>query len=437
MIFIRYTALCLFISILFSCFFSCATNQQQPQPVFTDEVIENTDNGDNADTTIEENEVTTKELEPLEKEAVSLEKEPLALSVVFAGDIMAHEENFSMKKPFGTIWTDIEKYVKDTDLAFANIEAPVVDEKDWQSYPTFNMKSEYVEEVIKTGFNVFSLANNHTNDQGVEGMKATYAYFKAKEAQTKDTDRPIYSAGVKPSADSPLTYQVIEKDGWKVLFVAVTEVLNSFKGVSYIDYASPTSEARAGFVKKLARLREENPVDLFVLSIHCAEPEYVRTVMQSQRDFYYKLIQEARVDVVWANHPHVAKGWDIVGNLKSEKLDKMVMYALGNTISGQRRDPQFTAPETARDYTGDGYLIRVKFTKKYNAETGSFEKCEIASVNPVLITTYIDSDGDYILKELNPSLIKTLKSAGDEKWASYLEKRMKLMENTKGTIIWQ
>ncbi len=361
----------------------------------------------------------------------------LELSVVFAGDIMAHEENFSMKKPFGTIWTDIEKYVKDTDLAFANIEAPVVDEKDWQSYPTFNMKSEYVEEVIKTGFNVFSLANNHTNDQGVDGMKATYAYFKAKEAQTKDTDRPIYSAGVKPSADSPLTYQVIERDGWKVLFVALTEVLNSFKGVSYIDYASPTSEARAGFVKKLARLREENPVDLFVVSIHCAEPEYVRTVMQSQRDFYYKLIQEAGVDVVWANHPHVAKGWDIVGNLKSEKLDKMVMYALGNTISGQRRDPQFTAPETARDYTGDGYLIRVKFTKKYNAETDSFEKCEIASVNPVLITTYIDSDGDYILKELNPSLIKTLKSAGDEKWASYLEKRMKLMENTKGTIIWQ
>ena len=361
----------------------------------------------------------------------------LELSVVFAGDIMAHEENFSMKKPFGTIWTDIEKYVKDTDLAFANIEAPVVDEKDWQSYPTFNMKSEYVEEVIKTGFNVFSLANNHTNDQGVDGMKATYAYFKAKEAQTKETDRPIYSAGVKPSADSPLTYQVIEKNGWKVLFVALTEVLNSFKGVSYIDYASPTSEARAGFVKKLARLREENPVDLFVVSIHCAEPEYVRTVMQSQRDFYYKLIQEAGVDVVWANHPHVAKGWDIVGNLKSEKLDKMVMYALGNTISGQRRDPQFTAPETARDYTGDGYLIRVKFTKKYNAETDSFEKCEIASVNPVLITTYIDSDGDYILKELNPSLIKTLKSAGDEKWASYLEKRMKLMENTKGTIIWQ
>ena len=361
----------------------------------------------------------------------------LELSVVFAGDIMAHEENFSMKKPFGTIWTDIEKYVKDTDLAFANIEAPVVDEKDWQSYPTFNMKSEYVEEVIKTGFNVFSLANNHTNDQGVDGMKATYAYFKAKEAQTKETDRPIYSAGVKPSADSPLTYQVIEKNGWKVLFVALTEVLNSFKGVSYIDYASPTSEARTGFVKKLARLREENPVDLFVVSIHCAEPEYVRTVMQSQRDFYYKLIQEAGVDVVWANHPHVAKGWDIVGNLKSEKLDKMVMYALGNTISGQRRDPQFTAPETARDYTGDGYLIRVKFTKKYNAETDSFEKCEIASVNPVLITTYIDSDGDYILKELNPSLIKTLKSAGDEKWASYLEKRMKLMENTKGTIIWQ
>jgi len=418
-------------------FFSCATLKAAKEISPVEEIEKEISFEEDGSKTPKTPTIDEKTSLPALNESPANTPKDLELSVVFAGDIMAHEENFSMKKPFGTIWTDIEKYVKDTDLAFANIEAPVVDEKDWQSYPTFNMKSEYVEEVIKTGFNVFSLANNHTNDQGVEGMKATYAYFKAKEAQTKNSKRPIYSAGVKPSANSPLTYQVIEKDGWKVLFVALTEVLNSFKGVSYIDYASPTSEARAGFVKKLARLREENPVDLFVVSIHCAEPEYVRTVMQSQRDFYYKLIQEAGVDVVWANHPHVAKPWDIVGNLKSEKLDKMVMYALGNTISGQRRDPQFTAPETARDYTGDGYLIRVKFTKKYNAETDSFEKCEIASVNPVLITTYIDSDGDYILKELNPSLIKTLKSAGDEKWASYLEKRMKLMENTKGTIIWQ
>ena len=266
---------------------------------------------------------------------------------------------------------------------------------------------------------------------------ATYKYFSALEKSSATSSRKIFSAGVKPAPSAPLTFKLIEKNGWRVLFVAITEVLNDFKGSQYIDYVSPTKEARAGFIKKLAQLRAENPCDVFVLSLHCAEPEYVRTVLESQREYYYSLLNDAGVDVIWANHPHVAKGWDIVGNEKSEKLEKMVMYALGNTISGQRRDPQFSAPETARDYTGDGYIIQVRFTKKYNVETSSFEKPEISYVNPVLITTYIDPDGDYILKKLNVSLLKNLRGAGDGKWAQYLEKRMNLMENTKGTIIWQ
>ena len=430
--------------------FSCATKPQQPvspqteqaepdlqkertQTVEQQKSQEKTDSETEKQSETAVEETTEEEIEKQPVAAVPKDKELLAL---FAGDIMAHDENFSMKKPFSAIWEGVKQYVSGTDLAFANIEAPVYDEKDWQSYPTFNMKSEYVEEAIKTGFNVFSLANNHTNDQGVDGMKATYSYFKRREAETKDSERAIYSAGVKPSADAPLTYQVIEKDGWTVLFVAVTEVLNSFKGSSYIDYVSPTEEARAGFIKKLAGLRAEHPCDLFVVSVHCAEPEYVRLVMQGQRAYYYRLLNEAGADIVWANHPHVAKVWDIVGNLQTDKTDKMIMYALGNTISGQRRDPQFAAPETARDYTGDGFFIQVKFVKKYNEETQSYDKCEIEAVNPVLITTYIDRDGDYILKTLNPDLIKTLKREGDEKWASYLEKRMNLMNDTKGTVLW-
>ena len=245
----------------------------------------------------------------------------------------------------------------------------------------------------------------------------------------------------KDTADGPLTYKIIEKNGWKGLFVAITEILNSFDASSYIDYYPSTEKKRAQLIDELKTVQEQAHCDLFIVSVHTDEPEYIIKVTENHKAFFRKIIAECKADIIWANHPHVVKYFETVEPADSQTTAQngrtaFIMYANGNTISAQRTNPQFSAPETQRDYTGDGFFIQVKFVKKYNAETQCYEKCEIEAVNPVLITTYIDRDGDYILKTLNPDLIKTLKREGDEKWASYLEKRMNLMNDTKGTVLW-
>ncbi len=340
---------------------------------------------------------------------------PSRLVLTFGGDIMAHTPNFRMAD-YSMIYADIEEIIQNDDLTFANLETPVHDGRPYESYPTFNVQPSYAQAAIDAGFDVFSLANNHTNDQGYEGMEKTLAFFQSKEAEG------VFAAGIKPAGHQGLTYRLIEKDDWKILFVAVTEILNSFTDYTKLDYVAPSSTRRQKLFQELAQLREENPCDVFVLSLHTCEDEYVHEITQLRRDFYRSLL-DSGVDFVWANHPHLAKEWEVFTAEDKEHPHAMAMYALGNTISGQRTNPQFTKPETNRDYTGDGYLIQVELEK--DGEDSGFR---ITAVTPHLITTYIDESKNYLIRRLDDGFIQELRNEGNEKWATYLAARKALME---------
>ena len=350
-----------------------------------------------------------------------------SMLVTFAGDIMAHSPNYS-RGHYDEIYKDIEPIIKESTLSFANLETPVDEKKGFSTYPNFNVHQTYSNAAINAGFNVFSLANNHTNDQGLEGIQETKKYFDELMQQTADSRRPVYACGLKDSAADPFTYNVIKKDGWTVLFMAVTEILNQNAHSSYINYIRTDETARKNFIKQMTELRAKNPCDIFVLSIHCSEPEYILSINKKQAEFYHQLL-DAGVDVLWANHPHVAKDWEVVMDTENTPR-KMIFYAMGNTISAQRTNPSFTNPNLPREYTGEGYLAQVRFLRDTKG-------IYIAQVNPTLITTYITPELLYIIKQLDESFIQELRDEKRDKWANYLEQRIKLMKNIKGKTTWQ
>lgn len=356
--------------------------------------------------------------------AESADSAQAPLSLVFAGDIMAHRPNYT-HTDFARIWRDIAPLVQSGDVGFANVEAPVANSLPWSTYPQFNMHTEYVEEAIKAGFAVFSLANNHTNDQSLAGMKETKKYFDAREG--------IWACGLKEKPGDPLTYQIVEKNGWRVLFVAFTEILNSLDSAGYIDYYPSTEKKRNQLVEELRNLQESSNCDLFVVSVHCDEAEYVLSVTENHRAFYRRLIEECRADIIWANHPHVVKPFEEVGasSFYTQELGQaarkaFIMYANGNTISAQRTNPQFAAPETARDYTGDGLIV------KLTASKGADGSVILSGYEPHLITTYITPGGQYVVKLLEDDFISALDRAEVANWAKYLSERKKIMEKVIG-----
>lgn len=347
------------------------------------------------------------------------------ITLLFAGDIMAHADNYEAGN-FPAIWTDVAPVIAAADLAFANVEAPVADRLPWSTYPHFNMHAPYIDAAIDAGFDVFSLANNHTNDKGLDGMRQTLAYFSGK--------KDVYSCGIKATADAPLTYQVIKKNGWTILFVAFTEIVNARNDARYFDYIPPQGTLHDTILADLKRLRAENPCDVFVVSVHANEPEYVRSVAAYQRQFYHELIAQADADIVWSNHAHVVKDWEVVPTDKKTR-GGLIMYANGNTISGQRTDPQFGNPGYARDYTGDGLLMTV--TLRRTPATDGRQTLTVEKLAPQFITTYIAPNRQFVLRLLDDDLIHSLRRAGLDEWATYLAERKALMETIKETSIWQ
>ena len=351
------------------------------------------------------------------------------LTLLFAGDIMAHKPNYSMSD-HSLIWKDIAPLALSCDFSFANIEAPVDDSLPYSTYPRFNMHSEYPEAAISAGFNVFSLVNNHSNDQGLSGMKHTREWAEKTESAHKGTEREVFFSGLKKSGGDAIGYKIIKKNGWTIIFCAVTEVLNEKDHIEYMDYVPPAPDAREAFGNRIRQIKAENPCDIFILSIHANVPEYIRSVSASQRAYYYKLL-DCGADIIWANHPHVVQEREFIGKKSERRFSKLILYANGNTISAQRYKPAFDTPDAPHEYTGDGLLYKVIYYKK--------EKGGIAILHETkahYITTYITTAYQFVIKYLDDDFIAYLENAGRREWMRYIAARKIIMENTRVRKTW-
>jgi len=343
------------------------------------------------------------------------------LTLVFGGDIMAHTGNYSMKN-YDKIWAGIKDITSDSDFTFGNIEAPVDDDLEYSSYPSFNMHSDYVQAAIDAGFNVFSLSNNHSNDKYADGLKATIKYSQNKEKETAESERPVYFSGLKNGKKENFSYHVIEKNGFRFIFVAITQLLNRPDDSDYINYVPSKQKNKNDFLKWVKKTKEENPCDFFILSLHTNEEEYIREVTKKQRNWYNDLMNSG-VDILWANHAHLIKHQELIKTEKNNRFPtKLLMCANGNTISAQRTSPNLNLKFTERDDTGDGLLYKVTLRK-----TSDTKEAFIYDTRRYFITTYKNTADEYILKKLDDDFIEYLKE-NRPSWVEYIQKRREICE---------
>lgn len=354
------------------------------------------------------------------------------ITLLFGGDIMAHSVNYNITS-YDKIWRDVKDITMKADLTFGNIEAPVDTTLPSSSFPNFNMTKQYVQSAIDAGFDVFSLCNNHTNDQALNGIKETIKSTDLLTSEALQNNHHLYFSGLKSTPESPLSFNYIDRNGWKIIFLPITEILNRPNYSAYINYINPDKASHQKLFEQIKSIKNEYPCDLFIISVHANEPEYTRVVSDSQEAFYKSLL-EAGVDIVWANHAHIIKNRKVIVNTKTHR-DQLIMYANGNTISGQRTKPELSSknPTGERDNTGDGLLYKVTLRK--NKNTGSLK---IQKAEPIFITTYINTAYEFVLKPLNQDFVDYLYDVPRTNWAKYIERRIKINQDaTKDLIEWQ
>ena len=86
---------------------------------------------------------------------------------VVYNDALQQDGSFNFKPMYSHIKNDIQS----PDLAFINQESPLGgDNRPFSGFKNFNTPSQIAQDVVETGFDMVNGANNHSLDQGDEGV---------------------------------------------------------------------------------------------------------------------------------------------------------------------------------------------------------------------------------------------------------------------------
>lgn len=204
------------------------------------------------------------------------------------------------------------------DLAYYNQETILGGaELGYSNYPRFNSPSEVGDAFIDSGFNMVSLATNHTMDKGEQGVLNSVNYWKQKKG--------IVTAGQYSSQEERDQVNIYEINNIKYAFFSYTTWTNGLEtptGKEYLNNVYSDEKAK----NDIEKVRDK--VDVIIVAMHWGT-EYSFGVSDSQTQIA-NYLSDLGVDIIIGAHPHVVEPVEYINNGKT-----FVIYSLGNYISDQ------------------------------------------------------------------------------------------------------
>lgn len=273
------------------------------------------------------------------------------LTIIGVGDIMMgtnYPENKLPEEDGAFLLRNVESILRDADVTFGNLEGTLLDVggtpkscKDPSVCYVFRTPTRYVRHLIKAGFDMMSLANNHAGDFGEVGRRSSM--------RTLDTANIVHAGQL----DRPTC--VFEKDGIKYGLVAFAPNSNCV----------PLNDLE-GAKRIVAGL--DSLVDVVIVSFHGgAEGAQYQNVPRTQEIFHgenrgdvYKFSRaliDVGADIIFGHGPHVTRAMDIY-------KDRFIAYSLGNFC-------------TYRGISVNGVNGLAPIVKVYTNREGKFIKAQI------------------------------------------------------------
>lgn len=205
------------------------------------------------------------------------------------------------------------------DINFANLETVVTDSNRLRTKAkAFNFRSHPigVRHLVKIGFNVFSLSNNHAIDYGTEGMRDTQRHIAELKALGLLAAPGLGTT--RRTAGGPQKIQ-LGKATVLVSALGIGGVRPSGRSPGIVNHRS-----KQGFRDALNWLAAEKG-DYRVLSVHHGNEFEIRPLNATVKKFRDQAVRQAGIDLIVGHHAHVAAGVQDVGG-------KLVFYGLGNLL---------------------------------------------------------------------------------------------------------
>ena len=329
----------------------------------------------------------------IEKEITPKEEE-YKISLVMVGDALLHDRLYNDAyrgdgydfKPYLKL---IKDKVKNYDLAYYNQETILGGTSiGLSSYPSFNSPQEFGDAMIDTGFNIVSLATNHTLDRGEKAILLSREYWNKQNN--------IYAMGSYSSFDEKkeIESKVIEKNNITLGILNYTYGTNGIpvpRGKEYLVNLWNDETNYEGYkenvINDINNLRDK--VDVLIIAMHWGR-EYTHTPTDLERKTA-EFLAENGVDIIIGTHPHVIQPVEWLN-------DTLVIYSLGNFISAQ------TSESCTYYKCNIGLMSSLEITKKINDKDANIR---IDNINNELIYTYHNHYKDYLVIPFSDELIKT------------------------------
>ncbi len=256
-----------------------------------------------------------------EPELVQQEDKDTKMTLVAIGDALIHNSIYNDASlddgnyDFHPMLEKIKQKVQSYDLKYYNQETILGGkELGLSSYPRFNSPYEVGDAFIDAGFNLVSLATNHTMDKGEIGVFNSINYWKNKE---------VITAGSYTSFKERDYKRIYEKNGIKYAFLSYSTSTNGLtppSGKEYLVNVYSNELAK----NDIERVKQE--ADVIIVAMHWGV-EYSTNVSSQQREIATYL-SSLGVHIILGAHPHVIEPIEFIN-------DTLVIYSLGNAISDQ------------------------------------------------------------------------------------------------------
>ena len=269
------------------------------------------------------------------------------VTVAAVGDVLLHHElqlqAFAHRDRHRVLWSGVEDLLRRPDLTYANLEGPtapgldrhgnevpdpglVFDRVVYTAYPRFNFHPSVAEDLVLSGFDVVSTANNHALDRHALGVDRTIAALRAARLAYTGTR-------AQGEPDAPW-HTITVARGLRVAWLACTDLLNVRPDV----HAQVLRCKDRAVEATLRALRRDPTIHAIILTPHWGK-EYEPEPRPAQRDLARRWA-DAGADAILGAHPHVLQPWEKL--LAADGREVLVHYSLGNFASHQPELPRRT-----------------------------------------------------------------------------------------------
>lgn len=264
---------------------------------------------------------------------------------------------------------DIKYYNQETILGGAEIGV--------SDYPTFNSPYEAGDAMIDAGFNLVSLATNHTIDRGKKAVLNSREYWNKQE--------DVLAVGSYASEEERNEIKIAEVNNIRYTMLNYTYGTNGIPVPSDAEYLvnvwptdlsinDPKRDTKYQAYKEQVKediARVKDKVDVIIVAMHWGV-EYTNTPTAYEKDAAEFLASQG-VNIIIGTHPHVVQPVTWID-------DTLVIYSLGNFVSAQSQDMNYNKMV--------GLMTSLEITKRVkNDET----TISIGNVSNELIYTYYKS----------------------------------------------